>query len=107
MALIPVADDVLATIVNAVAALVFIVVAPDQIDWLKAVLDKESSGEDIGKLVGAWGRGDADGLAKEMKGEEQDSDALRKLLLTDRLISATVPLSSEGADHIQTEEQRD
>ncbi len=30
-----------------------------------------------------------------------------KLLLTDRLISATVPLSSEGADHIQTEEQRD
>lgn len=30
-----------------------------------------------------------------------------KLLLTDRLISATVPLSAEGADHIQTEEQRD
>ncbi|MET0240413.1 MAG: ribosome maturation protein RimP [Sphingobium sp.] len=30
--------------------------------------------------------------------------ASAKLLLTDRLISATVPLSSEGADHIQTEE---
>jgi ribosome maturation factor RimP len=30
-----------------------------------------------------------------------------KLLLTDRLISATVPLSAEGVDHIQTEEQRD
>lgn len=30
-----------------------------------------------------------------------------KLLLTDRLISATVPLSAEGADHIQTEAQRD
>ncbi|MCE7797606.1 ribosome maturation protein RimP [Sphingobium sufflavum] len=33
--------------------------------------------------------------------------ATAKLLLTDRLISATVPLSAEGADHIQTEEQRD
>lgn len=33
--------------------------------------------------------------------------ASAKLLLTDRLISATVPLSAEGADHIQTEEQRD
>lgn len=33
-----------------------------------------------------------------------DQIASGKLVLTDRLISATVPLSAEGADHIQTEE---
>ncbi|HEX7853570.1 MAG TPA: ribosome maturation protein RimP [Sphingobium sp.] len=33
-----------------------------------------------------------------------DDIASAKLLLTDRLISATVPLSAEGADQIQTEE---
>lgn len=33
-----------------------------------------------------------------------DQISSAKLILTDRLISATVPLSAEGADHIQTEE---
>ncbi|MFT3966523.1 MAG: ribosome maturation protein RimP [Sphingobium sp.] len=33
-----------------------------------------------------------------------DRIANAKLVLTDKLISATVPLSAEGADHIQTEE---
>ena len=31
--------------------------------------------------------------------------ASAKLLLTDKLINATAPLSTEGADHIQTEEE--
>ena len=43
--------NVLATIVNAVAALVFIVVAPDQIDWLIVVLI--AVGATIGGVIGS------------------------------------------------------
>ena len=43
--------NVLATIVNAVAALVFILVAPDQIDWLVVLLI--AIGSTIGGVLGS------------------------------------------------------